>query len=133
MSPPSSISILNKEEGETRLQPPLIEVSTNSKWLKEDIWLRDFLHTQAGLSAPAGALEDPAWWTVVSNACGGLGEEFLTREFAKMEAHLIENPLDRPKTPRGWKRFVRGWLCRSDQWERERKSSGGQEKKRLAR
>lgn len=106
-----------EEEGEG--EKPA-STSDFSKWSEEDHWLRDFLKDQRLLTVPAKhLLANPIWWTSVGVACGGLNVEWLTIEFAKIAAYLLEHPEKSPKGRRGWLRLIRSWLIRENRWREE--------------
>lgn len=102
------------------------------EWASEDLWLKNFLETQTLLQLPDGVtLDDPKWWERLSLACGGLGLDFLTAEFAKM-GNWCENPNKKPpaETRRGgkpnvggWKNFIGNWLVRAYDKERRYKNA----------
>lgn len=118
MSPEPSLTVLKEEEGEG--EDPTASASNFLKWGAEDYWLRDFLKDQDLLIVPAEyLLSDPAWWTSVAIACGGLNESWLRIEFAKMQAYLIEHSETRPQSRRGWLKFIRSWLIRENRWRNE--------------
>lgn len=94
------------------------------KWAAEDLWLQNFLeHEQTafnGVHLPT--LLDNDWWNAVADATNGIDQPFLSAEFAKMRAWMIEKP-NRVPTPNGTKKFVRGWLERAA--DRARSKSHG--------
>lgn len=95
----------------------------NGKWDADDIWLLDLIKSPSYLHLNAlelSALDDAHWWTLVAESVNGLDAPFIRKQFASMSAWLIENPRRRP-TPKGWKKFMRGWLERGA--ERERKAT----------
>ena len=79
-------------------------------------WLLDFVNSHVDI-VPKESFLDFRWWDSASYGCGGLDEQFLTVEYNKMARWLMENPRRRP-TPRGWRRFVAGWLERANDKER---------------
>ena len=82
-------------------------------WSEDDQWLKKFLDTQTLVSAPREAFDDPAWWEKVAETTNGISVPFLTTEFAKIGAWLMENPSRTPIKTSGWRRFTRGWLERA--------------------
>lgn len=79
-------------------------------------WLEVLVKQQNG-GFPTDRFLDFQWWDAVSYTCGGLSKEFLEREFASMKRWLMDNPGRQP-TPKGYRRFVAGWLERSHDKER---------------
>ena len=118
-APSSSLfkDLREDEEGGMGGKSPAIE--KNSKWLPDDLWLKEFIDGQTLLAVLPAYLDNPKWWEMVGVTCGGLDKKFLEVEFAKMQAHLIEKPEKAPSSSRGWKRFIRGWLYRQNRWEKE--------------
>jgi len=88
-------------------------------WDADDTDLQDLIHRQNPI--PFMALNDPQWWEAVAESINGVDIEFLTKEFGKMKAWLLENAYRMPRSDRGWKRFVRSWLERAYEKERIRK------------
>jgi hypothetical protein len=80
-------------------------------------WLQNLVESQNG-NFPKERFLDFAWWDAVSETCGGLSEEWLTVQFAGIKRWIMENPTREP-TPKGYRRFVGGWLERS--YEKERR------------
>ena len=66
---------------------------------------------------PIPPLDDNDWWNDLSYTCNSPTLDWMTREFARIQAWLTENPRKRPTTR--WKTFLRGWLERA--YERQRK------------
>lgn len=138
-NPASKVVKPSVEGGETAVSPeslrtikepleeglPPVDKIKNGPWPEEDQWLRDWLVHPGSEIFPAAVrnLADPKWWEAVGISCGGVEEDFLTTEFAKMSAYLNENKEKTPKTQRGWKKFVRGWLERKHRWDQERASA----------
>jgi len=90
-----------------------------NEWDPEDKDLEELIRKQNPI--PFVALNDPVWWEAVAQSINGIDIEFLTKEFGKMKAWLLENAYRMPGSPRGWKRFVRTWLIRAYERERIRK------------
>lgn len=85
--------------------------------LKEDDWLRELLLDYTLLDF--GALNDDEWWIDVSQPLAGVfGKQWLEIEFSKVSAYLRENPMKKPASASGWKRFIRSWLHRSYEYNR---------------
>jgi len=89
-------------------------------WDPNDLWLKRLLDSPPCFFIPIGALDDAPWWDSVSRACGGLDQPFLESSLAKCKAYLYEHEEARPDTEGEWKTFVRRWLCRENEWLRER-------------
>ena len=116
---------LQSHKNETSPQLPT-ESSVTDTWTKEDLWLKEFLEGQNIVPLENGSgMLDHTWWELTSESCGGVDLETIQKQFAKMGAWLTENPGRTPR-PKGWRRFVRGWLERS--YDRERRFPSGGKK-----
>ena len=129
ISPSDSPSYLKTDKtSEEGGEPASATISLT--WQKEDYWLKDFLKNQQALAVPAEyLLDNPAWWTSVGLACGGLDLPWLNIELSKLEAHLIEEPEKRPQSRRDWLKKIRQWLIRENRWREEEKRAGAQKRK----
>jgi len=85
-------------------------------------WLENLVSKQNG-GFPKERFLDFAWWDAVSYTCGGLSQDFLEREFAGIRRWIMDNPQREP-TPRGYRKFVAGWLARSYEKERRFNAQG---------
>jgi hypothetical protein len=100
--------------------------SAITSWPDDALWLKGFLETQTSVRPPNGALIDYPWWSAVSETCGGLTLPWLSTEFNRIAAWLMENPSRNPGTPRGWKRFIRHWLEKAHERERRQPTYGAE-------
>ncbi len=114
VSPPDSPQA-NGLDAMPKKSPKKIPPITEDDWPGLRQLLKDF-------NLPIVLLDDNDWWNDLSYTCNNPTNEWLTRQFAKMEGWLKENPKKRPTTR--WKTFVRGWLERA--YERERKDYASQ-------
>ena len=82
-------------------------------------WLEEFIkRNPLNNNFPTDRFLDFAWWDAVSYRCGGLSQDFVEREFAGIRRWIMDNP-GREPTPRGYRKFVAGWLERA--YEKERR------------
>ena len=89
------------------------------KPLDDDDWLKALL-LEFSEAFPFEAFNDDAWWIAISQPLEGVfNREWLNREFGKIQAYLIEKPRKQPRSPQGWKTFVRGWLQRAYEYQRK--------------
>ena len=90
-------------------------------WPPEMLFVKTFLDTQQLVNLSPDhqqALLNPAFWERTSIACGGIDLALLQTEFAKMGNWLADHKGRQP-TPKGFPRFVAGWLERA--YEKERR------------
>lgn len=85
-------------------------------------WLEDWIKKQNG-GFPVERFLDWPWWDAVSETCGGLSERWLEEQSAKWRRWIMDNP-QRAPTPKGYRRFIAGWLERSYERERRIPTSG---------
>ena len=90
--------------------------SAPAPWPQDWLWLKEFILKQSwGL--PIERFLDFAWWDAVSYSCGGLSLPFIETEFAKIRRWIMDNKKREP-TPKGYRKFVAGWLERAHEKER---------------
>jgi hypothetical protein len=116
---PHSFLSFQKKEGEE--VAAAAAAAAPKIWKSADVWLQRLLAEGQADFLPNGALDDPEWWDAVSAACSGVDPAFISREFAKMRAYLLEHPDKQIKDAAAAKQFVRAWLCRADEWEKQKK------------
>lgn len=91
----------------------------------EDEWLREMITTHP--SVPCDKREyllDHAWWNTLDHVFENpMLPGDIEKEFWRMRGWLREHPNKKPKTSGGWKRFVRNWLTKRDQWTTREKQN----------
>ena len=87
-----------------------------SDWPDEGKALYAWLATQDVLTRVQAPLHF-AWWAKLTYVIGFPSVSWLSKEFAKMELWLSENPKRKPR-PAGTSAFLRHWLERSYDKER---------------
>jgi hypothetical protein len=103
------------EESEVATLPK--KPASKTKPLAEDDWLRSVLLDYEVVNF--AALNDDAWWIDVSQPLETVfNRAWMNTEMSKISAYLRENPQKKPASVRGWKKFVRGWLHRSYEYQR---------------
>lgn len=101
--------------------------ANGTEWPLDDKPLYDWLCQQDLLTSIVIPL-DHAWWATLSWVIGWPEQEWVAKQFAKMQLWLRENPKRKP-TPRGTSRFIRSWLETS--YEKERRDARKQSAKEV--
>jgi len=100
-----------RRAGKTPPAPP------TTPWPEQDAPFALWLQTQTILTAVTIPTQYD-WWCALSWIVNGIpAQDWVAKQFAKMQLWFEENPRRRP-TPRGTSRFIRAWLERSYEEER---------------